>query len=399
MKKALGRALRGLGTCAAVGLGAMAMAVGQPSPLDMSSGWTQYTPGPTEFRGRPLTPTCSGFPNTDPTFRFWAKPGQVNNLVVFFEGGGACWDAFTCANPIDSNRPPTAPQFYKPAISPGDDPRILNGLFDLANSRNPVKDWSLVYIPYCTGDVHLGSQDTTYTTTSGEFAIHHRGFDNFLVVLQWIQAHFTTPNKVLVAGSSAGAYGATGHFAWLAEAFPNAHMYLIADAGQGVTTPHWDTSVRNQSWNFQLPDWIFGTNPSPVPTREILKTVMTHYPHSKFAQYTTAWDGVQTAFFSVMQQFSGSGGTGTACADWNRQMLEGLAYSAGAGNFRRYLGAGTEHTILRSAKFFGENSAGIGYADWVAGMLQSQGGTNGQGGLPWANVSCTECQPPPVCPF
>jgi hypothetical protein len=68
--------------------------------------------------------------------------------VVFFEGGGACWDAFTCANPIDSNRPPTAPQFYKPAISPGDDPRILNGLFDLANSRNPVKDWSFVYIPY-----------------------------------------------------------------------------------------------------------------------------------------------------------------------------------------------------------------------------------------------------------
>ena len=33
---------------------------------------------------------CSGYPGTDPTFRFWARKGKSRNLVVYFEGGGAC---------------------------------------------------------------------------------------------------------------------------------------------------------------------------------------------------------------------------------------------------------------------------------------------------------------------
>ena len=32
-------------------------------------------------------------------------------------------------------------------------------MFNRGNARNPVKDWNFVYVPYCTGDVHLGTKD------------------------------------------------------------------------------------------------------------------------------------------------------------------------------------------------------------------------------------------------
>lgn len=54
--------------------------------------WTKITPSPTHFMGKDLTPTCSGYPTTDATFSYFVKGGTVNNLVVYFQGGGACWD-------------------------------------------------------------------------------------------------------------------------------------------------------------------------------------------------------------------------------------------------------------------------------------------------------------------
>jgi hypothetical protein len=55
--------------------------------------WIQIFPEPTEYMGRELSPTCIGLPGTNPEFSFFAKGGTVNNLVVFFDGGGACWES------------------------------------------------------------------------------------------------------------------------------------------------------------------------------------------------------------------------------------------------------------------------------------------------------------------
>src|SRR5690606_13478090 len=112
--------------------------------------------------------------------------------------------------------------FYKAELMPDDDPRRMAGIFDLANSRNPVRDWSFVFVPYCTGDVHSGANTATYTDPdSGEaFTIEHRGADNFRVVLEWIRQNFAAPEQILVTGSSAGAYGAATHYGRIREVFP-----------------------------------------------------------------------------------------------------------------------------------------------------------------------------------
>ena len=76
-------------------------------------------------------------------FAFYFRQGTVNKLVVDFQGGGGCWDAVTCALPTWAD-------------TVGGPPSTTAGL---AASRpdNPADGWSYLYVPYCTGDVHIGN--------------------------------------------------------------------------------------------------------------------------------------------------------------------------------------------------------------------------------------------------
>jgi hypothetical protein len=355
--------------------------------------------------GQSHTATCSGLPGTDPAFSFWAKKGASKNLVVYFEGGGACWDSLTCTFPIGSGLPAPAPQFYVSQIPAGANPATYSGIFDQSNPANPVKDWSIVYIPYCTGDIHVGSADKVYGNAGNPFlpasyTIHHRGFDNFMVVLDWIKKNFDKPKNILVTGSSAGGYGATGNFPWVAESYPQAHIYVLADASQGVTTTAFDAgNPGRDSWNPQLPPWIFGPPPTSTPSGDLLAMASRAYRHAKVSQFTTAIDAVQVAFYGVMKQFYGPGGScPNPAVDWNQSMLGTLGeYDTDVKNFRYYLADGTYHTILRSPLFYTESSPGIVFSDWLGAMLQNRGGTGGSGGGEWKDVACPTCLQPIPC--
>jgi len=361
--------------------------------------WTPYTPAPIVNGpdGHPHAATCSGFPFTDPTFSFWAKGGTSNKLVVFFEGGGACYDGLTCATPI-TNLPPQTPNGFFVPVVPPISPAYFDGIFNLSNAANPFKDWSFVYIPYCTGDLHLGSATQHYISAGGTlpagtpFTIEHRGFDNFMVVLDWITQNFSAPTDILVAGSSAGGYGASANFPWIAEAFPNAHMYVIADSSQGVTTDTWDASTPGRgSWNPQLPPWVYD---SPPAGEDLLRISAEAYPHAKVAQFTTNFDNVQIQFYSLIEQFYPPGG---ACPDpsidWNGQMLTTLkSYHAHLANYRYYLAGGSYHMIMEFPHFYTESSPGVAYSSWVSAMLQSQGPGGGR-----QDAACPKCFVSPPC--
>lgn len=364
--------------------------------------------------GQPHEATCSGFPGTDPSFAFWAKQGSSKNLVVFFEGGGACWDNLTCSFPFiepPTQYPPTSPmpQLYVPAIAPDTDPSTFDGIFRLDSRANPVKDWSFVYIPYCTGDLHIGSADRQYFNagspllppTLTTFTIRHRGFDNFMVVLDWIKQNFDAPKRILVAGSSAGGYGASANFPWIQETYPKAHTYVIADASQGVTTQAFDEgNPGRNSWNPALAPWVFGSDPSLVSGPDLLRLAAEAYPRTKVSQFTTNFDAVQILFYGVMKQFYGPGGScPNPAVDWNRQLLGTLdSYVTEVGNYRAYLAGGTYHSIMRWPDFYTESSPGMPFSRWVGAMLQSSGGTSGHGGGDWQDAACPTCLASPPCP-
>jgi hypothetical protein len=328
--------------------------------------WVELTPQPIEIDGRTYDPTCSGAPESNPAYRFWARRGTEDGLVVYFDGGGACWDDVTCAVPMLAREGGRSEGFYKAELLPTDDPRRMSGIFDFNNARNPVRNWSFVFVPYCTGDVHSGSNDATYhdPDTGEAYTIRHRGADNFRVVLEWMRANFAAPDEILVAGSSAGAYGAATQYARIRDVFPTGRAAMLGDAGQGVTTADF-LERRNGNWRYQLPESVFGENAQLTSDDDIVGALATHYPQDRFAQYTTAHDQTQAGFYALM-------GAQNACRAWADKMSRDLARRQSGANFRSYLAAGSSHTILRDRLFYTEQSGGAPFAEWFAALLNGE---------------------------
>ena len=374
--------------------------------------WTEIDPAQVypEFTYNGLTPSCAACPPTidaetgetityDDKFTFFTRKGHSNNLVIYFQGGGACWDSVNCLyeHTYYEEVPPSILFAF---------PRGM-GIFDGTKPSNPFRSWNFVYIPYCTGDIHWGARDAVYTDTWNLYGgvsqtIRHRGFVNFQVALKWAVDNFPSPRKIFVAGSSAGSYGAILGFPYVKEAFPQSEVYVLGDAGNGVVAPDFTTTGMTH-WNVQFPSWIPGfdnqSHPEELNQAEMYSLIAAYYPESKIAQYTTAWDSNQAWFYNVQLNTEDPllwDLTDPVWCDWHTQMLDFVHYTAAlAPNYRYYIAAGDIHTILMSPDFYTENSTGIPFLSWVQAMVSNPFGTEGptlQGR--WMNLECKDCEDP-----
>lgn len=352
-------------------------------------GWVQITPGPLRVKGHTFNPTCSAAPGTTPTYSFWFRQGTADGLVVFFNGGGACWSDGTCDKPRMAGSQAMfggekAESVYKSELLPGDGPTRMGGILDSTNPRNPVRDWSVLFVSYRTGDVHSGSNTAHYRNpdTGQPFTIEHRGWDNMQVIAEWLRANVPEPSRLLVSGSSAGAYGAATHYATLRALCPRARAVFLGDSGMGVSTPSFER-LRDKNWNYQLPVSVFGPQAQLTPDAEVVARLAAHFPRDRFAQYTRAHDAVQTDFYGEM-------GAPRSCDAWTKAMTRELARRQTTPNFRSYLARGDAHTILRSPQVYSEQSGGLPFVTWLDHLLN--------GPLP-ANQTCTNClKPASSCP-
>ena len=354
------------------------------TPDDTANGWVRIVPEPVTINGKLYSPTCSNAPGTDPTFSYYFRKGTGDGLAVFFNGGGACWNDATCSKPrlagdkamFSGKDDEDAQSVYKAELLPGDGPGHMKGILDPADPRNPVRDWSMLFVPYCTGDVHSGSNTAHYRfpDTGKPFTIEHRGWDNMQVIMHWMQANVPPPGRLLVSGSSAGAYGAATHFTALHQLYPNASAVYLGDSGQGVTPPEFE-KARDASWNYQLPVSVFGPDAGATPDTEVVGRLAAFFPKDRFAQFTTIHDRTQTAFYAQMTQTYD-------CDAWTKKMTSQLTSRQSAPNFRSYVAQGDTHTILRSPLFYTEASGGTAFVDWLSALL------NGE--MP-ANETCADC--------
>ena len=376
----------------AVGLATM-------SPSVPSDHFEMITPEPVVYEGQELAPICL----YDTPYVFFAKRGTVNKMVVYYQGGGACWDGLTCGLPT-----------CKTTTGPGDDPgNATSGFADLTNPDNPFKDWSVVMVPYCTGDVHWGDAAYDHGQAGNPFVVQHKGAVNAKVVEKWAREHFVMPEEVFVTGSSAGAYGAIASSPRLMEyVWPSSEFAVLGDAGNGVITE--DFLVNDISkWGIEknVPRWIEALD-VPITGLSIVDVyveVARQYPWNRFATYTSAYDGGQGGqggFYNVMLTGSPLGAQvwWEASCPWNAVMREqNFEISARTpGNFRSYVGTGSRHTMWGSAKVYDDTTGGVPtLVSWVRGMLD---------GTPeWTDVQCQDCgvtlpgdpKPPdlPTAPF
>ncbi len=349
-----------------------------------SDQYTTLTPGPTEYQGRTYTPQCmqgSGY-------RYFAKRGSVNKLMIYYQGGGACWDNLTCSFPACRTEPDPDMGEY------------VDGFFDLESDENPFRDWNIVFVSYCTCDVHFGDATVEYDEATPPITVQHLGYHNSKVAEKWAREHFLNPEVVFVTGSSAGAYGAWFNGPLLHEVWPASQIHVLADAGNGVIT---EDFLQNQfgNWNFvaNLPDVpgalesITEGNGMPGYT----EAVASAFGDTNWAHVSTLYDGSlggQTGFYNIMLT---GGDLLTAFDWWNASCTFGETALAQAeqtfevvpSNYRYYFGAGTMHTVWRADKVYDDTTGGVPtIVDWVRAMLAS--GPDGPDAN-WSNVLCSNC--------
>ena len=306
-------------------------------------------------------------------YRFFVHRGDPAKLLIEFEGGGACSSGPTCEadayNKTITNDPEVARQTGQ-----------LQGIYDRSNPANPFKDYTHVYIPYCTGDLHWGNATAQYTTLTGApLTIEHKGAANAVTALNWAGANVPAPAQVVVAGCSAGGYGAALWSAKIAMAYPGARMVELADSAAGVV-PDGFFATTLSSWNVAsawpdfIPDLALDrVDPATLSLPKLYTSVAGFFPTASFSQFNTRTDSVQIFFYAL------SKGTisATDAVDWSAKMVSNVEQIGAANpNFRAYLAPGTEHCVINRPSFYTQTVGGKKFSDWVTTLLS--GGDPGQ---------------------
>lgn len=365
---------------------------------------------------RTVEPSCSGGPVMTPSgpqpgdtqYSFFIQKGNPNKLLIALDGGGACWNEATCIGSVLAGQPT-----YSRVVD--ETPASLaqgRGLLDGRNPENPYKEYTKVFVPYCTADVHWGARDTTYVLPLGggavlPWTVRHRGIDNLLAVFDWLQREgrssgvdFRRTHDLTVTGLSAGAYGTLIAFGYFAEATPHARQNLIADAGIGVLTRSFferaifnPASPGSESWGLaeNLPSWVPGFAsilPAAAADPNLLvplafQSLALWKPQAHFASLTANLDLTQVFFYSLAKGNFTPGQQ--EAVEWYLGMKGITSATAALPNYRFFIDGGTFHTFYGSdQRTYDIGVNGISVADWTRAMIKP-------GNRVWDNLEA----PPP----
>lgn len=313
-----------------------------PTLDQLQSGWNAIAPGGDTICAR-------GTP-----YQFFVRPGDPSKLLIYFEGGGGCWDALTCS---------TANPTFHDAVS-STEPNNYLGVFSPRPRLNPIADYSIVFVSYCSGDFHVGNAERTYSGPLGTYTIAFRGAINTQVALDWAYANYAAPDNLLIAGSSAGSIGAIAHADAILQHYVSAnadvHAAVFGDAGVGVNAGN--TSAFDE-WN--LTDIIpqhdaFADVQTDNLVVNLTRALAQTYPDVRVGEFTNAQDAVQSFFFRLL------GGDET---QWEAVMRADLGDLQAEPNFRSYIADGTDHTILALPGFYTLQQDGVYFRDWFGAFL------------------------------
>lgn len=286
-----------------------------------------------------------------------------DDVLIFFNGGGACWNYATCVTASTSTHGPYgAPEFAGTAAGLG-----ARTVFDKNDFANPFRNYSMIFVPYCTGDLHAGSVVTTYSDGTASRDIHHVGHANVLAYLERLAATFPAPGNVVVSGGSAGGGGALFNYPAMRTTWPSATMFLIDDALPLL--PGDAIPFRAEMFS----EWLIGDLIGPLCGEAChtdlsiyMRVLAEAYPGDRMALLSSKQDSVLRAYFQqTPEQFEAS------LDDLTTHVLDPLP------NMRHYYTAGEGHTMLGAPGLIVSN--GVNLRSWLNDMVS--------GDAEWASVS------------
>ena len=257
-----------------------------------------------------------------------------NNLVVDFEPGGACWDYPSCSG-VGGIRGAANPR----GIADDHMSRYQYLNFLRRTDVNPAGHYNMVFVPYCTGDIHAGNNVITYTSTepmdggtgpggAAELTFHHHGHKNSLAVIDWIRATFANVPKMLVTGCSAGGAGSILNYHFLRQAMGTQAQcgYMLNDSGPIFHTDGPSRQLHDKiraAWNTD--SVLDGLSGLSIPIAELkndygkLNTALARkYPRDRLSLVAYRMD-LNYSLYSYQRFFPGST-EGEIHAFWEEDM-------------------------------------------------------------------------------
>ena len=216
-------------------------------------------------------------------------------LVVSFQGGGATWGEIEGADGWLQKE--FLSELYYERV------RTVSGAgLSGPPDDDPLTAATQVVVSYCSGDVHWG--DAFGVDAKGR-PIEHRGVVNVEAVLGWLDEQGLAPERLTLAGCSAGGYGALLWAPSLVRLYPDAAPSLLIDAALGVAQrPFVTGSVGLASWRvdrgFQAngrEDLLADINEDYF---ELLLAALAAEFGGPIGVATTDRDGIQAAFHYLM---------------------------------------------------------------------------------------------------
>lgn len=285
-------------------------------------------------------------------FAFWVRQGDPTRVAVIFQGGGACFDAATCTF-VEGP--------YKPRLFQEDDPNDGDGLLDIDDERNPLADWSMVFVPYCTGDLHLGD---AVREDSPEQVVHHSGLANGTAVLDQVEEQFQTATEVLVAGESAGAAAAPLYGGLLADRLSDAQVTVLADGAGAYPNDPAVNELAISRWGAlaAVPDWPgtqgLGAADFGLPT--LFVHAGRQHPDLRFGRRDFANDQAQVTY----AQLAGLSDDVAAQIDRNKREIEAQGIDLAG-----FVSPGEHHTILTTPYLWDHRVGGVMLVDWIQSLI------------------------------
>jgi hypothetical protein len=293
-------------------------------------------------------------------------------LMIYLEGGGACFDASTCGS--------------NPASVSSKMPASDAGVFDRSKTENPVRDWNFAYVPYCTGDVHMG--DSENVTVPGVTGMQQfLGRRNLQAFLNRLVPTFSNAEQVLLTGVSAGGFGASSNVEFVQWAFGSVPVVMVDDSGPAMSNKFLPTCLTDAYRTFWgLDKTILKLCGSDCPaggdyTIDYMKHLGKVLPNLHAGLIESNQDAVITLFYGI--------GTNNGANDCKGVLgltpMDGKLFEDGLldarklimasfPNYGTYFPKATQHTWLGGASFYTATTGtdNVKMVDWVTGIIEGK---------------------------
>lgn len=285
-------------------------------------------------------------------------------VVLYFKGGGACFNTLSCA-------------LAEPLMVTGLEAIDQNpdGVLNFEDPQNPLANYDVVYFPYCTGDVHGGSE-LGVTPQGVAEPWDFVGHENVLAALDRLVPTFADSERLMVYGTSAGGIGALVNFPSIVLGWPDAETFLLDDSGMIYRDAYLEPCLQQtmrSTWSLSaaLPtDCPECETKSGGGMAEYYRYLADRYPQTHFGIVASTRDRVTRVFFGFgnneCQPEAGLPDLGEATID---AALADLRAEVLDGRFASYVVDSDVHVWTATPEFYSVTSADVPLTEWFDEFL------------------------------